>query len=56
MKMSSEEVLVLVFEWLAKHAPDALEKLHDDVPAAKTILAGESKSAKAGWVDFLSVK
>lgn len=46
MTITAEEVLALVIEWLAENAPGALEHLYDDVPAAKTILAGDSRSAK----------
>lgn len=42
MNISAEEVLRYVIDWLAKNAPELLARLYDDVPPAKTILAGPS--------------
>lgn len=46
MKVTAEEVLKYVLEWLAKNAPELLERLFEDVPPAKTILAGPSAAEK----------
>jgi len=46
MKISAEEVLKYVLEWLAKNAPDLVPRLFDDIPPAKTILAGPSEAEK----------
>jgi hypothetical protein len=42
VNITAEEVLRYVIEWLAKNAPELLARLYDDVPPAKTILAGPS--------------
>lgn len=42
MNITAEEVLRYVIDWLAKNAPELLARLYDDVPPAKTILAGPS--------------
>jgi hypothetical protein len=42
VNITAEEVLRYVIEWLAKNAPELLARLYDDVPPAKTILAGSS--------------
>lgn len=46
MKVTAEEVLKYVLEWLGKNAPDLLARLFEDVPPAKTILAGPSEAEK----------
>lgn len=42
MKVTADEVLRYVIEWLGNNAPELLSRLYDDVPPAKTILAGPS--------------
>jgi len=46
VNISAEEILRYVLEWLGKNAPDLLARLFDDVPPAKTILAGPSEAEK----------
>lgn len=46
MNITAEEVLRYVIDWLAKSAPELLARLYEDVPPAKTILAGPSAAEK----------
>jgi len=42
VKVTADEVLRYVIDWLGKNAPELLARLFEDVPSAKTILSGPS--------------